>query len=438
MSLRDFALIGFIVASVPVGLLVPYYSLLVYAWISYMYPHMYTWSYAQTFPSAKLTALVAIFGTLINREGDLRPLRRPENIAMIVLFACFTMSSFFAIQPERAWAKWQDVSKLIAMAVLASILLTTRLRLRLFLLVIALSLAFYGVKGGIFTILGGGEQMVGGAGTSVLAANNGMGVALNMALPFMWYLANEERGALKWILRLSFFLTIPAIMFTYSRASALTVAIIVPLLILKGRGKAVILVVVLLVGGLVATPFIPNRWWNRQQSTLEYEDDASAMSRIDNWKICWRIALDHPLTGAGFEFMTNDYYASYSPEYIQRYGHVYNTHSIYMSILAGHGFPAFLVFLIMIGSIWMSCRRIRKLSRGRDDLKWCRSYCDMFILSLLAFLINGAFVNMEYFDLVYHLVSITASLYLICQQELARETDTSLEGAGILSPVPAA
>src|SRR5262245_1686009 len=170
--MRDYALVAFVVASLPVGLFVPYYSLLVYAWISYMYPHMYTWSFGQFFPSAKLTALATVFGAIIKRDGDLRPLRRPESIAMMVLFACFTVSTFFAIQPEQAWGRWQDVSKLIIMALVSSVLLTTQQRMRFFLIVIALSLGFYGIKGGIWSILGGGEQRVGGAGTSSVAANN--------------------------------------------------------------------------------------------------------------------------------------------------------------------------------------------------------------------------------------------------------------------------
>ena len=58
--MRDYLLVGFVVASVPIGLLVPYYALLVYAWISYMYPQMYVWGFGQTFPSAKLMACAAV------------------------------------------------------------------------------------------------------------------------------------------------------------------------------------------------------------------------------------------------------------------------------------------------------------------------------------------------------------------------------------------
>src|SRR5437762_11163520 len=155
--MRDFALVAFIVASLPVGMFVPFYALLVYAWISYMYPQMYAWSFAQYFPSAKLMAGAAVLGILIRRDVDLAPVRRPETIAMILLLVCFTISTVFAVYPVDAWERWQDVSKLIVMALVASVLLTTQQRMRYFLLVVAFYLGFYGIKGCLFRLANGGE-----------------------------------------------------------------------------------------------------------------------------------------------------------------------------------------------------------------------------------------------------------------------------------------
>src|SRR5207253_1536403 len=105
------------------------------------------------------------------------------------------------------------------MSLLASVLLTDRTRARQFLLVIAVSLGFYGFKGGLFGLTTGGHFMVLGPGDSIIGANNNLGLALNMCLPLLWYLAREESGWRRRILQSMFFLTIPAIMFTYSRAS---------------------------------------------------------------------------------------------------------------------------------------------------------------------------------------------------------------------------
>ena len=418
--MRDYLVISIILVSLPIGIIRPYYGILVYAWVTYMYPQMLAWSFAQTFPVAKLAALSACAGIVINLAADLAPLPKRENIVMVLLWCMFTFSSVFAVYQREAWKQWQDVSKLILMSLLTSTMLTDRKKVRYFLLVVALSIGFYGIKGGIFSIRLGGNGMVVGPGTSVIGANNSIGLALNMCLPMLWYLAVEERGFIRRALQIAFFLSIPAIMFTYSRASAVTLAVVLLALILKGR-NAVTLLAILLIAALIAVPLIPQIWWDRQNTTLSYEADGSAMSRIENWKFLWRVALDNPLVGVGFQFGTRAMFAKYAPEFLETFGRGLNTHNIFMAMLASHGFPGLLIFLAMIGFALLSCRKIRRSVRHRPDLKWLGSYCDLVQVSMLAFLVNGMFVNMEYFDLPYHLVALTASMKVICHRLLTED-----------------
>jgi len=418
--MRDILVVGLIAASLPVGLIRPYYAMLTYAWISYMYPHMLAWGFARTFPGARLTALSAIAGVVITRSGDTAVLRQRENVAMMLLWCVFTVTTLVALNPVEAWPQWQDASKLIVMGLVASVLLTDHNRLRCFLLVVALSLGFYGFKGGIFSIATGGQQMVYGPGTSMIAANNSIGLALNMCLPVLWYTAHEEKRYLKIALRIIFFLTIPAILFTYSRASALTCPIVLLAIMFKGRSRVLLTISALLVGAAVFA-YVPDRWWRRQESTLTYERDQSAMSRIDTWKMAWRVALDRPLTGGGFVFNTRKTFDDYAPEFRLIYGDRVSpdTHSIYLSMLGSHGFPGFAVFFSMIAFCVYSCRRMQRAVRRHAELQWIASYCSMIQISFLAFLVNGAFVNMEYFDLPYHWCGVVASLRVICRRTLS-------------------
>src|SRR5438874_713536 len=140
--MRDYVLVVFLLASFPIGVFRPFYGLLIYTWISFMYPHMLAWSFAQTFPAAKLAVVSFVAGLIINRAGDLTPLSTRETVALIALWCTFTISSIFAFYPAEAWGQWQDESKIVAMALLSSMFVTTRPRMRLFLLVIALSLGF--------------------------------------------------------------------------------------------------------------------------------------------------------------------------------------------------------------------------------------------------------------------------------------------------------
>lgn len=415
--MRDYLVVGFIIASFPIGIIRPFYGLMIYTWVSFMYPQMLAWSFAQTFPVAKLAFISCLAGVLLNRGVDAAPLGKREMIALIVFWCTFSISSIFAIYPADAWGQWQDESKIILMALLTAMFITDRARMRYFLLVVALSLGFYGMKGGVFTILNGGENKVFGPGTSIISANNSIGLALNMALPLLWYLARQERRYLKLLLYLMFFLSIPAIMFTYSRGSALALAAV--LLVMCFRKKGLVLIPLIAVAALLIARFIPEKWWNRQETTLTYEEDVSAMSRIDVWKFSLRLAAEKPITGAGFQFQSPDMFQKYAPELWEKYGQDYNTHNAFLSILAAHGFPGLMAYLAIIGFSVLTCRRVRRSLRHRTDLKWLADWCDMVQLSFLAFCVNGMFINMEYFDLVYDLAAIAAALKIISDRELS-------------------
>jgi probable O-glycosylation ligase (exosortase A-associated) len=261
--------------------------------------------------------------------------------------------------------------------------------------------------------------MVLGPGTSKIGANNAIGLALNMCLPLLLYMAREEQGWRKRLLQVMFFLTIPAVMFTYSRASAFTMAAILLVIVLRSRYRLLFISTFVLIGMAVA-PFIPGRWVARQQTVFTYEEDTSAMSRVDNWRVCWRLALDYPITGAGFQFFTTEIFAKYGPEFLLKYdGRVWDTHNIFFGILTCHGFPGLIAFVLMILCCLLSCSRLKRQVRNRPDLKWVATYAEMIQLSLLAFLLNGMFVNMEYFDLPYHWVAVVATLKVIVARELS-------------------
>ncbi len=418
--MRDYLLISIVLASLPIGLFRSFYGLLVYAWISYMYPHELTWSFAKTLPFAKLSALSVMGGLPFTPSLNFAALCQRENISMLLLWGTFTFSSIFAIYPDRAWASWQDVSKLIVMSLLASMLLRDRAQIRLFLLVIAFSLGFYGLKGGAFALATGGTQMVLGPGDSIIGANNAIGLALNMCLPLLWYLARDETGWRKRALQVTAALTVPAIMFTYSRASAIALAVTLLVIVLKSRYRIILLVAVS-VAGFVASPFIPRKWMDRQETVLTYEQDGSAMSRIDNWTFCWTLALDHPITGAGFDFQSPEVFAQYAPEFLVKYGgKIWDTHNILFGILTCHGFPGLIAFTSMIAFCLLSCSRLKRQVRNRTDLSWVATYSDIIQLSFLAFLVNGMFVNMEYFDLPYHWVAVVATMKVIVARQFVQ------------------
>src|SRR5690606_21527166 len=113
--------------------------------------------------------------------------------------------------------------------------------------VIAISIGFYGFKGGIFTLIGGGDNHVLGPEGSFISGNTEIGLALVMVLPLIWYLYLHAHK--KWI-RSGLLLSIPliaiAILGTQSRGAFLAIAAIGVFLWLKSRKKLVPLLIILL------------------------------------------------------------------------------------------------------------------------------------------------------------------------------------------------
>ena len=73
--------------------------------------------------------------------------------------------------------------KIQAMTILTLILINNREKIEWLVMTIAFSIGFYGVKGGVFTIFGGGYDKVRGPTSTFIEGNTEIGLALIMVLP---------------------------------------------------------------------------------------------------------------------------------------------------------------------------------------------------------------------------------------------------------------
>jgi probable O-glycosylation ligase (exosortase A-associated) len=427
MPFRDLAVTLTIMGLLPVCLARPWIGVLVWSWIGYMNPHRLTWGFAYDLPFAMLVALATLTGFVFTRE------RKPflwtrETVLILLLWGWFTVSSVFAMYPDSAWAKWEEISKILLMALLAIPLFQDRRRLRLLLLVIAASLGFYGFKGGLFALATGGQWMVLGPPGSFFEANTELSLALNMSLPISFYLAREEqRRWLRLTLRAVFFLTILAVPFTYSRAGVLGLAVV--LVVLFFRARARLLLVPLVLGQLLAfIAFAPAQFFERVETISQYEQDGSAQLRFMSWRVGYEIARDRPVLGGGFTvFIHRATYDIYLPEYPRPFGH--DAHSIYFNLLGEHGWIGLGIFVALVVSTLSTLHGLRRAGAIDPEKAWISNYAKMIQASILAYLITGAFLSVAYFDLTYQLFVITIIL-----KRMAREQVPAL--APKVAPVP--
>src|SRR4030065_1591951 len=134
--------------------------------------------------------------------------------------------------------QWDKVWKIKLMIFLTAMIIKERHQLHWMIWVIAVSLGYYGFKGGIFTILKGGEHRVWGPDGTFIGGNNEIALALIMAIPLIRYLhLQAERQWVRWGLASAMVLCGVAAMGRQSRGALLAILAMAFFLVTKSRKK---------------------------------------------------------------------------------------------------------------------------------------------------------------------------------------------------------
>jgi putative inorganic carbon (hco3(-)) transporter len=385
----------------------PHYGIYLWSWLSYMNPHKLAWGFATNFAFALMTAVVTMTAFLFSKEPKRIPWT-PETILLIIFLGWVTFTTFFAFYPQLAWEQWDKVLKIQIMTLLTAMLITDRKRLEGLVWVIALSLAFYGVKGGIFTILQGGVYHVQGPGTTFIAGNNEIGLAMIMTVPLLRYLHLQAQNKLIRLgLAASMVLTGLAAIGTQSRGALLAAAAMGSLLWLKSRNKATTAIYIIAAVGLIAA-IMPQQYWDRMNTIKTYQQDLSAMGRINAWHVAFNVAKER-ITGGGFETFQAPTFRQYAPEP----ENVHDVHSIYFEVMGEHGFIGLGLFLLIGLLAWRTGSKAIRECRKDPDRKWASDLAAMTQVSMIGYATGGAFLGLAYFDYYYHLVIIQVLTYQI-------------------------
>jgi len=385
----------------------PHYGIYLWSWLSYMNPHKLAWGFATSIPFAFMTAVLTLTVYLLSKEPKRMPWT-PETILLLIFLGWVTLTTFFALYPQLAWVQWDKVMKIQIMTLLTAMLITDRKRLEGLVWVIALSLAFYGVKGGIFTIVHGGVYRIQGPETTFIAGNNEMGLALIMTVPLLRYLHLQAQSKLiRLLVATSMVLTGLAAIGSQSRGALLAAAAMGSLLWLKSRNKVVTAIYIIAAIGLIAA-IMPQEYWDRINTIKNYQEDTSAMGRINAWHTAFNVAKDR-ITGGGFEAFQVPTFEQYAPDP----GNVHDVHSIYFEVLGEHGFIGFGLFVLIGLLAWRTGSKVIRECRKDPNRKWAADLAAMTQVSMVGYATGGAFLGLAYFDYYYHLVIILVLLYQI-------------------------
>ncbi len=413
--MRDIVLALLVFGTIPYILVRPFVGLLVWSWLGYMNPHRLTYGFAYGFPWVMLIAILTMGSLAFSSDSKRIPVS-PFSVLLFLFLAWCGLATLHAVAPAEATDKFVEFAKILVMVFVTLILVRDRQRMHWLVWVVAASLAFYGLKGGLFTMLGGGMNHVLGPPGSFIADNNALALALCMVLPLMRYLQlHSTRRMVRVGLGIGMALTGIAVLGTYSRGGLIGLVIVAGALFLKSRRRLAVVLVLGLVGA-TAYHFMPSQWTDRMGTLQEARQTGSAQTRIESWRFAANVAMHHPVLGGGFDDYRNiGFWNAYAPEGATQRA----IHSIYFRVLSEQGFPGLGLFVALLFFSWRSCRRVRKMTRGLPSHRWAHDLASMLQVSLLAYMVAGAFLPMTYFDLTYQLMALCALLELHQREAVA-------------------
>ena len=399
----------------------PFAGVLLWQWVSLMNPHRIVWGLLADAPLAAVIAGTTLVALLVSRERKLPPYDSTSAV-IFLSWVWMSITSIFALAPgDVVLEYWVQVSKMILFTLISYTLISSERRFDLFVWVVTFSIGFFGMKGGLFTLLTGGSSRVLGPHGTMIEDNNSLGAALLLVHPLLFAIrANQPKPLIRMAVAGLIVLNSFGILFTYSRGTLIGAGAMGCYLWLKSRHKlgAGIGMVAIIVGVLM---FAPGQWFERMSTIESYGQDSSAMGRLHAWHIAMTAAETRPMVGGGFKYMLFPY--SINPILTQNgvapLDRPLTAHSIWFEALGEHGVPGLILFIALAIIAWRNCAWVAKLTSRRPEFSWYNIFSRMVQVSLVGYWVSGSFLSMSAYDGYYDVIVLAAALRGLLMRRLA-------------------
>jgi probable O-glycosylation ligase (exosortase A-associated) len=393
--IRDIILMSCVLFCLALTFRHPFAGILAWAWLTLQQPHREVFGYfSSTLRINLVVALVTIAAWLFSKERKFPPIDA-TGLAFGAFLVWMTINAFYALSPVQSWEQWDRDWRIMALALMVWVMPTNKARIHALIWIAAISLMYYGIKGGVLSIIYAGHKKIDGPPETLIGDNNNLAVALLMILPLINYL--RMNTASRWVrigLIAGFAATFAAVVGSYSRGAFLALGALGITWWLRSKNK----VLYLAFAAALAAPvfyFMPQDYYDRIATLHDTDTDASFQARLMSWKVSYYVARDHFPFGAGFD----------GPQQLGVFNRYFPNepfhaaHSIYFQVLGDTGFIGLGLYLIILSLGFVNCFRIRRATRNRADLLWARELATMIQLSLVAFCVGGAALSLAYYDL---------------------------------------
>jgi putative inorganic carbon (hco3(-)) transporter len=431
LLLRDLTVFLLLATIVVMTFRRPLFGVLGWVLFALLNPHRLTWGPAYDFAFSQVIALTTLAAVLLTKDHRQIKGGAPAFLLVLILL-CSIINAPLGFDPTRAWGYVDRVFKGFLFVWLALLLMHTRQHVMWLVGTFIASLAFYGVKGGLFTLATGGNFRVNGPSGSMVAGNNELAVALIVTIPMLYFAYQQlKRPLYRQAVFATLCLCAVAAIGSHSRGALLAIAGMSVVLWMRSQHK------LMLGAGLaalvfIAIPFMPDHWTERMNTIKTYEEDASASYRLIAWETAYNLAKDRFPLGGGLEYETREVSARYSPDP----NLVMVPHSVYFQTMGGLGFIGLGLWLAFWILVWRQCAWLRKHCRSPGTL-WAGQLGSMVQVSLAGYAIGGAFLNLAFWDGMYYLYAAIGVTVYVARRQLAAEAGGSHSAAaGTSARVP--
>ena len=167
---------------------------------------------------------------------------------------------------------------------------------------------------------------------------------------------------------------------------------------------AVIGLVLIGAGALMA----PQEYWQRLATIQHYQEDASAMGRLELWQVALQLIEDHPVLGVGPDNFI--LYATNTP------------HNAYLQVGCELGLPAMLMYIVILMSGLYSAWRARRLSAPEVlNEPYLYAMSRGILACLLAIVVQGFTTGLAHREFVYVFVTLGYCLHGLAEKAASEQ-----------------
>jgi O-antigen ligase len=348
--------------------------------------------------------------------------------------------------PLIVWDRLIEFAKIVGVILVAVNVLTTRARLRLFLLAYLAYFAFFPVRGAFFNYFLYSGTMSGRAVWNFAYANPNdlAGVCLLFVALSAGVLVSERA---RWI-RLAAFAGIVLLPFlivlTQSRG-AFVALLAFALIALKGQWRRARTLALTAGVALVVFFAAPDDVWERlgtiqkvatqEEGAAGIADEGSAEQRLEIWKVARAIIADEPITGVGLGAYHEVHYRyALRPIFNPTAQGKRDTHSTYLKIFAETGIVGLIVFLGLVGFTLFDAERTRRRKQAIDPPGAKQLY--YMELGMIGYLVAGIWGSYGELVPTYLFLSlIYAGTWILKRQGVVARQPVPARGARMGTPV---